>query len=407
MNLRIKTQEKKPKTFQYIRKNKLPLLHQFIQKCRDSEKLSELKSEYAHQNFCFLILYRRAFVGTATTSLLHASGLVGVPKFANGNEVISSDWERIDLPVDREIILQDVCFVDEKRGFLVGTRQSLLESEDGGKTWISSEVSATLDESANYRFNSIDFKGNEGWIVGKPSIILHTLDTGKTWERIPLSAKLPGNALKITATGKNCAEIITDQGAIYATSNSGISWQAAVQETVDATLNRTVSSGINGASFFEGYFSNVSRSDDGRYVAVSSRGNFFMTWTPGDTNWTPHNRPSGRRIQNMGWKSGKLWLTTRGGQVLLGKSEESFEDFIPTKLQSRGFGILDLDFTTDYTGYACGGSGSLYKTNDGGTRWNRDKSADDLAGNLYAVKFVNSKSGFVLGNNGILLRYIG
>ena len=33
------------------------------------------------------------------------------------------------------------------------------------------------------------------------------------------------------------------QGAIYVTDNAAYSWAAAVQETVDATLNRTVSSG--------------------------------------------------------------------------------------------------------------------------------------------------------------------
>ena len=45
-----------------------------------------------------------------------------------------------------------------------------------------------------------------------------------------------------------------------------------MKETVDATLNRTVSSGISGASYYEGTFANISRSKAGDYVAVSSRG---------------------------------------------------------------------------------------------------------------------------------------
>merc|ERR1719343_20572 len=213
-----------------------------------------------------------------------------IPSPAIANYNISPDWEKIELPIDRDIVLLDIGFLDEKRGFLLGTRQTLLETNDGGRTWTSREIASAIDEGINYRFNSISVKGKEGWIVGKPAILFHTTDAGKNWVRIPLSAKLPGNPIKITATGDGEAELVTDQGAIYLTSNSAKSWKAAVNETVDATLNRTVSSGINGASYFEGYFSNVNRGFYGQYVAVSSRGNFFMTWSPGDTNWEPHNR---------------------------------------------------------------------------------------------------------------------
>lgn len=34
--------------------------------------------------------------------------------------------------------------------------------------------------------------------------------------------------------------MVTDEGAIYVTANGGYNWRAAVQETVSATLNRSV-----------------------------------------------------------------------------------------------------------------------------------------------------------------------
>lgn len=42
----------------------------------------------------------------------------------------------------------------------------------------------------------------------------------------------------IKGTGEKSAEMVTDEGAIYVTSNMGYNWKAAVEETVSATLNR-------------------------------------------------------------------------------------------------------------------------------------------------------------------------
>ncbi|KAL3830647.1 hypothetical protein ACJIZ3_019449 [Penstemon smallii] len=158
----------------------------------------------------------------------------------------------------------------------------------------------------------------------------------------------------IQATGDQGAEMVTDQGAIYITSNKGYNWKAAVQETVSATLNRTVSSGISGASYYTGTFSTVNRSPEGNYVAVSSR-----------------------------------------------------EDFEEVQVQSRGFGILDVGYRSQDEAWAAGGSGILLKTTNSGKSWIRDKAADNIAANLYSVKFMNDKQGFVLGNDGVLLKYLG
>lgn len=53
------------------------------------------------------------------------------------------------------------------------------------------------------------------------------------------------------------------------------------------SLYRTVSSGISGASYYTGTFNTVNRSPDGSYVAVSSRGNFYLTWEPGQVKFSP------------------------------------------------------------------------------------------------------------------------
>ncbi|KAG7974594.1 hypothetical protein I3843_06G055200 [Carya illinoinensis] len=351
-------------------------------------------------------LNRREFISQTTAISL---SLVAAPPPAMSEDALS-EWERVYLPIDPGVVLLDIAFVPEdlNHGFLLGTRQTIMETKDGGNTWAPRSIPSAEDEDFNYRFNSISFKGKEGWIVGKPAILLYTSDAGESWERIPLSSQLPGDMVYIKATGDKSAEMVTDEGAIYVTSNRGYNWRAAVQETVSATLNRTVSSGISGASYYTGTFNAVNRSPDGRYVAVSSRGNFYLTWEPGQPFWQPHNRAVARRIQNMGWRAdGGLWLLVRGGGLYLSKGSGITEEFEEVPVQSRGFGILDVGYRSEEEAWAAGGSGILLRTTNGGKTWNRDKAADNIAANLYSVKFINDKKGFVLGNDGVLLRYLG
>ncbi|GLT87072.1 hypothetical protein SLE2022_051730 [Rubroshorea leprosula] len=352
---------------------------------------------------------RRQFISQTASLSITVATLSALQQPAKAEEALS-EWERVYLPIDPGVVLLDIAFVpdDLKHGFLLGTRQTILETKDGGDTWVPRSIPSAEDEDFNYRFNSISFKGKEGWIVGKPAILLYTSDAGETWERIPLSAQLPGDMVYIKATGEKSAEMVTDQGAIYVTSNKGYNWRAAVQETVSATLNRTVSSGISGASYYTGTFNTVNRSPDGRYVAVSSRGNFYLTWEPGQAFWQPHNRAIARRIQNMGWRAdGGLWLLVRGGGLYLSKGTGLTEEFEEVPVQSRGFGILDVGYRSTEEAWAAGGSGVLLRTTNGGKTWTRDKAADNIAANLYSVKFINEKKGFVLGNDGVLLRYLG
>lgn len=353
---------------------------------------------------------RRQLIADASVAAVALPPLVGLPRLARADEPALSEWERVYLPIDPGVVLLDIAFVPEDpgHGFLLGTRQTILETKDGGNTWATRSIPSAEDEDFNYRFNSISFRGKEGWIIGKPAILLYTADGGNSWERIPLSAQLPGDMVYIKATEEKSAEMVTDQGAIYVTSNRGYNWRAAVQETVSATLNRTVSSGISGASYYTGTVNTVNRSSDGRYVAVSSRGNFYLTWEPGQPSWQPHNRAIARRIQNMGWRAdGGLWLLVRGGGLYLSKGTGVSEDFEEVPVQSRGFGILDVGYRSQDEAWAAGGSGVLLRTTNGGRTWIRDKAADSIAANLYSVKFIDDKNGFVLGNDGVLLRYLG
>jgi len=293
-------------------------------------------------------------------------------------------WESIQVPV--KSTLSDVAFTqDASHGWIVGSRNTLLETRDGGDTWQVREL-ALGDQP--YTFTSIDFAGNEGWVTGIPSVLLHTGDGGATWENVPLSKELPGTPFLVTAVGPKSAEMATDIGAIYRTEDGGRTWKALVQGAV-------------------GVVRNMVRSGDGRYVAVSSRGNFYSTWALGQDQWIPHNRQNSRRLQNMGFdKDGKLWAIARGGQVRFSNSRAS-DDFTEAISPEPGtsWGLLDMAFRTSDEVWVTGGGGNLLCSFDGGKTWFKDESVGDVPSNFYRVKFVSPETGFILGQQGTILRY--
>ena len=356
---------------------------------------------------------RRAFVNTAAASVAAAS----VSGFAPQAEAaVSQQWTPVPLPF--EDTLYDIDFDSADHGYIVGARGALAETNDGGKTWEARSFSnLDAEEEVTYRFQVLSFKDGEGWVLGKPTLMLHTKDAGKTWERIPLSPKLPGEPTAIVALGPNQAEMTTSSGAVYTTDNAGRNWKAQVKETIDATLNRISSSGVSGASYFTGSIINQVRDDQGAYLAVSSRGNFFLTWEPGQDFWIPHNRGTPRRIQNMGYVEGDLkkglWMTLNGGKLLISAGEPDLTrdtfDFQEADIKTGGYGITDVAWRTPTEVWAVGGSNTMYVSYDGGKKFQFDKSANSIPGNLYNVKFFPKygNTGWALGSNGLLLRFTG
>lgn len=69
-------------------------------------------------------------------------------------------------------------------------------------------------------------------------------------------------------------------------------------------------------------------------------------------------------------------------------------------------GLIDVAWKDDKEVWAVGGGGVMYVSKDGGQTFTFNGAADDIPGNLYRVKFFGNR-GFVLGSEGVLLKYNG
>ena len=298
----------------------------------------------------------------------------------------TSPWQPVALATKANPL--DVAFTDTSHGFLVGSNRLILETNDGGASW--AERALDLPEEENFRLISIDFRGEEGWIAGQPWLLLHTTDGGQNWSRLFLDTKLPGEPYLITALGPNQAELATNVGAIYETRDGGTNWQAEVEDAAGAVRE-------------------LRRFNDGRYVSVSSLGNFFSTWDPGQGTWQPHQRISSQRLQSMGFQpDGSLWMLARGAQIRFnpagGNVEEWGKAVIPI---TNGFGYLDMAWAPDGSIWTGGGSGTLLVSADGGKSWQKDPVGGQQPSNFTRISFSADGKGFVLGERGSLLRWVG
>lgn len=302
-------------------------------------------------------------------------------------ELTYNPWELVSTQTQAN--LADIAFTgtNPEKGWVVGSDATLLETNDGGKTWKPKQLELGEEK---VRFTSISFSGAEGWVVGQPSILLHTTDEGKSWTRITLNAKLPGSPNTIIALSPNRAEMATDVGAIYETEDGGKTWKALVEDAV-------------------GFARNLSRSEDGRYISVSAKGNFYSTWKPGEAAWEPHNRSSSKRLEKIGFtQDGRLWMISRGGELRFTDPENNQEWSEPINPEySTSWGFLDLAYRTPEEIWVSGGSGNLLYSGDGGKTWQKDRGVENVPANLYKIKFFNPEQGFILGQRGTLLRYAG
>ena len=297
----------------------------------------------------------------------------------------TSPWQAMDL--DTQANPLDVAFTDSRHGYLVGSNRMIRETNDGGAHW--NERSLDLPDEENFRLISIDFNGDEGWIAGQPGLLMHTEDGGQNWTRLFLDTKLPGEPYLITALGRHSAELATNVGAVYETHDDGGSWEAKVTDAAGAVRD-------------------LRRSDDGSYVSVSSLGNFYATWEPGDAVWQVHQRVSSQRLQSIGYQpDGDLWMVARGAQIRLNDEPGNLESWgkaiIPI---TNGYGYMDLAWDGDGAIWAAGGNGTLLVSRDGGDSWENDPVGDRQPSNFTRLIFDGGHA-FVLGERGNLLRWVG
>jgi len=127
-------------------------------------------------------------------------------------------WRTQLVPSRDELIHLD--FADDKRGWIVGDKGTILATTDGGLNWSRQRTgtNATL-----YHVHFID--DERGWAVGERATILRTMNGGETWSAVLLPGLQPRTTfLSVGFAGKEQGWIVGRGGRILRTDDGGRTW---------------------------------------------------------------------------------------------------------------------------------------------------------------------------------------
>ena len=282
-------------------------------------------------------------------------------------------------------MLQDVYFMDNQNGLVVGDGGLMLATSDGGKTWEKMEIDMR-PPGAGQRpggppgagggpppgfgrggpaplYNIYFVDENVGFIIGGRGTILKTEDGGKTWARkMAMSSAgigrggnprgMRANLMGIQMISETTGFIAGTENTILKTTDGGETWVGSSERArVGETRNNL--EGIWFVSPTTGW-------------VIGSFGILLHT-ADGGENWEKRDPGFDNNLfgihfldENTGWISGQEGLilhTTDGGATWNQQKTESYDD------------LHDITFVDAMVGWAVGGYNSILHTTDGGKTW--------------------------------------
>ncbi|MEQ9439642.1 MAG: YCF48-related protein [Cyclobacteriaceae bacterium] len=279
-----------------------------------------------------------------------------------------------------------IVFVNEKVGFASQEHDDIYKTVDGGETW--AELGGHLDAIYSMHFLNEEV----GFIAGRNGAMHKTTDGGRTWSWIGFNGRISANHIYAVYFINEKVGFATGfRGRIIKTIDGGKSWVGY----------SPIYSDINQISF------------PSKEIGYALVGNTFYKTTNGGIKWKNIGPPVegikttkfdfiddkkgyaivGGSTRTSG-SSGSVYKTEDGGSTW-SKVSESFEEFKGLNLNAEYFreGLYTIDFVNEDIGFVSGGYNldRVFKTIDGGKTW---KHSEDIS--FRHIQFLNLQLGYGL-----------
>jgi photosystem II stability/assembly factor-like uncharacterized protein len=248
--------------------------------------------------------------------------------------------------------LRAVFFLDQKLGWAVGSKGTILRTVDGGLTW---QTRPAFGKDIVRDIFFLD--AQNGWLVCEVNAyelktkdeprayLMRTTDAGENWTRVEVKGfDIDSILVRVVFSPGGRGWAFGENGAIYTTRNAGETWNHLQSPTRHLLL---------GGIFV----------DDDRGWIVGAGGTIIQTSDGGET-----------------------WYQSRLPQV------------------DKTVRFTAASFVDNRIGWAVGSGGNVYRTNNGGRTWQRQESGVDV--DLFDVKFLDAKEGWAVGAEGTIIHTI-
>lgn len=330
----------------------------------------------------------------------------------------SAQW-KWQNPIPGGSRLTALKFVDQSKIFAVGCNSTVLKSTNAGLSW------QTISAGKSGDLNDIDSYGENLIIaVGQKGLILRSSDGGATWT--PKNLTVQANLAAVSILSSQLVVVVGDNRIIKST-DGGVTWSAPVTPTLakmqDVLLVNNQTGYAVGAGLFRSTdgsatYNKVSMTINDQFVSIAepsisaiylASATHLYCSTDGGRNWDStasfqnfsikhvafasnaegyvigtngrvfHTTDAGITWENISPDSSRcmygIAISTLGDVVVAGDNgviyKRSGTNWITGTEASFTGGINDILFITPAVGFACGDSGCVLKTLNGGEDWTR------------------------------------